>query len=663
MSLFLLVQHGGVPFMNKNKFYLTTPIYYPNAKPHVGTLYSTILADVVARWNKLQGKNVFFMTGTDEHGQKIADKATQMGMPTQAFVDSMVMPFKEVFKQYEIDFDRFIRTTDADHKPAVYEIIKRMQAKGDIYKSYYTGLYCIPDETFIGLSTEVEKDANGAVLCPMCKRPVSEVAEESYFFRLSAYEEPLLKFFEEHPNFIAPKERLNEVISFVKSGLKDLCISRSRRTVQWGIPFPGDADHVVYVWCDALTNYLTGVGFGNAAHDETFNTMWPADLHVIAKDIVRFHAVYWPAFLMSADLPLPKKILVHGWILMGDQKMSKSLTNAVDPVVLAEWYGVEPVRYYLVRQMAVNQDGQFDLQDLENRINADLANNLGNLLNRTVTLARNNGLSTVNVPAAWTAAELALHDKCAEAFRSYWDEMNHYNFHVALANLWQFVSEVNAYFHAQQPWAVAKQDKERFAVIISAVCHSLNAIGTMLWAVMPSKMEQLRAAIGCTLDIKNVNYAEELRKNLWNRTFVIAALEQPLFPRPESHIPQEGASVETGEVKEVVKLPEITIDEFAKVKMAVGTILECEPVPGSTKLLKLKVDLGDLGIRQILSGVAQFFKPEQVIGKQAVFVVNLAPRKMMGLESHGMLLTAEANEQEIQFLTPASAVRNGAILK
>lgn len=668
--------------MNKNKFYLTTPIYYPNAKPHVGTLYSTLIADVIARWNKFQGKNVFLMTGTDEHGQKIETRAAAEGKPTKVFVDSMIAPFKEVFKLYEIDYNRFIRTTDADHTPAVYEMIKRMQAKGDIYKSYYTGLYCIPDETFIGLSSEIAKNDKGEVLCPTCKRPVSEVAEESYFFRLSAYQEPLLKFFEEHPNFIAPKERLNEVIAFVKAGLKDLCISR--RSVKWGIPFPEDPEHTVYVWCDALTNYLTGVGFGagrsprtsgnevgpldsqnKKEFEEQFNFWWPADVHVLAKDIIRFHAVYWPAFLMSADLPLPKKLLVHGWILMGDQKMSKSLANAVDPLTLSEWYGVEAVRYYLIRQMAINQDGQFDLHDLENRINADLANNLGNLLNRTLTLANAHGFATVNAQAEWSEAEIALHDKCGEAFRSFWDEMNHYNFHIALANLWNFISDVNAYFHAQQPWVVAKQDKARFEVIISAVCHSLYAIGSMAWAVMPQKMEQLMASLGHSLSIASENNkAEELRKNLWNRSFTLKAPEQPLFPRQETRIPKTEKSMDSvakGEVKPEVSVPTITIDEFVKVHLVTGTVNECTPVEGSSKLYKLMVDMGDYGQRQVLSGVAQYFTPDQLIGKQAVFVANLAPRKMMGLESHGMLLTAKEGNS-LRIITPTEPVKNGTML-
>jgi methionyl-tRNA synthetase len=639
-----------------NKFYITTPIYYVNAKPHIGTLYSTILADVTARWNKLCGKEVFFLTGTDEHGQKLEEAAAKSGKTPQKFVDSIVPTFKEVWKKYEIEYDKFIRTTDKEHEIAVQTLIKTLQANDDIYKSFYSGWYCVPCERYITVESEGEKNEEGKYICPICKRDLKEIAEESYFFRLSAYEDQLLKFYEENSNFIVPKEKLNEVVSFVKSGLKDLSISR--RKVKWGVPFPGDPEHTVYVWGDALTNYISAIGYGSdsAKDKEQFEKWWPANLHLMAKDIVRFHAVYWPAFLMAAGLPLPKKMLVHGYILSDGSKMSKSLGNVMDPNILADWYGVEQIRYYLLRQMPINQDGHFALKDLEGRIGSDLANNLGNLLNRTLTLALSNDLNEVVAPETFEVETLALREKCEEAFRSFWDEMNHNHYHVALSDLWKFISEVNAFFHAQQPWKVVKNNKELFAEIISAVCHSLYAVGVLLWPVMPKKMEELLVALGHKFDLKN-NYENELRKNLWNKTFILKKTKEPLFVKPESHLKNSEPKEEDVQEEEF-----ITIDDLIKVKLIVGTILECEPIKGSNKLYKLQVDLGKLGKRQILAGVAQFFKPEELIGKQGVYVTNLKPRKMMGTESQGMMLFAKDDKGNMRMATVGGIIENGTRL-
>jgi len=641
---------------NKNKFYVTTPIYYVNSKPHLGTFYTTMLADITARWNKLQGKKVFFLTGTDEHGQKIAERAEELGMKPKQLVDSMIPHYKEVWKKYELEYDKFIRTTDDYHETAVKKWIEKLHDQGDIYKSEYSGWYCVPDERFVSVaSEEVEKDEDGNYLCPGCNRPLREVSEESYFFRLSAYQDQLLKFYEENPNFITPKERMNEIISFVKSGLKDLSISR--KTVSWGVEFPGDPEHTVYVWGDALNNYITAIGYGqdDAKSKESFEFWWPADLHIIGKDIARFHAIYWPAFLMASGLPLPKKLLVHGFILVDEKKMSKSIGNVVDPNNLAKWYGVEQVRYYLARQMSVNQDGSFSLQDLENCVTSDLANNLGNLLNRTITLALNNGLEKVAPAETWEAASAALKEKCEEGFRSYWDGMNHYQYHVALSDLLKFISEVNAYFHDQKPWKVAKENKELFSEIISAVCHSLYSIGVMLWPVMPKKMEALLDSLGCSIEL-GTNYEEALRKNLWNKTFVLKKTDKPLFPRAEEHSKKNNPDNESDNKNE------ITINDFAKVELLAGTVLECETVEGSSKLYKLKVDLGPRGKRTIFAGVAKFYKPEDLVGKQGVFVANLAPRKMMGSESQGMMLFAKDSTGNFEMVTVAGEVENGTRL-
>jgi len=654
-------------FMKNNKFYVTTPIYYVNAKPHLGTLYSTLLADVTARWNKLQGKDVFFLTGTDEHGQKVAQRAQDLGKSPHELADSMIPLFKNTWKTFEIEYDKFIRTTDPDHQKAVVAWIKKLQDNGDIYKSHYSGWYCVPCETFVAVAgDEAVKDDAGNYLCPSCSRKLQEVEEESYFFRLSAYQDQLLKFYEENPNFITPKERANEVLSFVKSGLKDLSISR--KTVSWGIPFPNDPEHTVYVWGDALNNYISAIGYGkdDAKSKKNFEHWWPADLHIMAKDIVRFHAVYWPAFLMAAGLPMPKKLLVHGYVLIDEKKMSKSLGNAVDPHQLADWYGAESVRYYLVRQMAVTQDGHFSLKDLEERIGADLSNNLGNLLNRTLTLALNNGLEKVAPVKTLEASSAALKEKCEEAFRSYWEGMNHSQYHIALADLWTFVSQVNAFFHEQKPWAVAKENKELFAEIISSVCHSLYSIALMLWPIMPKKMEELLSCLGHEFD-KTKNYDEALRKNLWNKTFVLKKTDKPLFPRHESHVVVDEVEQESGKESKkqakASKTPEpISIKDVAKVELLVGTITSCEPLSGSDKLYKMSVDLGKRGVRTILAGVAKFFKPEDLIGKQGVVVANLAPRKMMGTESQGMMLFAKDDQGNFEMVTVAKGIENGTRL-
>jgi len=652
--------------MKKNNFYVTTPIYYVNSKPHLGSLYTSLLADVLARWNKILGKQTYFLTGTDEHGQKIQERAAEEKMPPQDFVDKMIPPFKDAWKKYEINYDKFIRTTDKEHEKAVGKFITQLQEQGDIYKAEYKGFYCVPDETFVNITSETQKDKDGNYLCPSCNRKLIELSEDSYFFRLSAYQDQLLKFYEENPNFITPKERMNEIVSFVKSGLRDL--SMSRKSITWGIPFPGDPSHTVYVWGDALTNYISAIGFGsdNPEAKENFNKWWPADVHIMGKDIVRFHAVYWPAFLMAAKLQLPKKLLVHGFILMGDQKMSKSLGNVVDPLQLADWYGVEQIRYYLLRQMPVTQDGQFDLKEVEARIASDLAHNLSNLLHRTASLASSNDLQNVKVPEAWEASSAALRERSQEIFRIFWEEMNKCYFHVALAEVWKFIADVNAYFQSQQPWVLAKQNKEMFAEVISATCHSLYTIGILLWPVMPQKMEELLALLGHKIDFNN-DYEKELRDYIWNKSFVLTKPDQPLFtPVLESHVEKVSEPVPVVDKKQgaAQDISEITIDDFSKVQLVVGTIIQCEPVKGSEKLLRSQVDMGPLGIRQILSGIAKSFKPEDLIGKQGVYVVNLAPRKMMGEMSHGMMLFAVEDETARSIMvTTEGKVANGTRLR
>lgn len=639
---------------DQKKFYITTPIYYVTAKPHLGSLYSTLIADAFARWNKILGKNVFFLTGTDEHGQKIAQAAQKANLGPKEFVDSFIPAYQNVWKQYEIEYNKFIRTTDPDHVRAVQLWIEQLQQKGDIYKSLYKGWYCIQCETFV-TEKELENHTQGAAPdCPSCGRPTTFISEETYFFKLSAYEQKLLEFFETHPEFIQPKERMAEVINFVKSGLKDLSISRT--TISWGIPFKNDPKHVVYVWFDALANYITAVGFNKSGAEKEFNYWWPADVHVMGKDIVRFHAVYWLAFLMASDLPLPKHLLVHGWIKVGQQKMSKSLGNVVDPVVLAEKFDVETIRYYLLRQLAVTHDGEFSIEDMEQKINSDLANDLGNLLNRVVTLAEKYNAMVVEAPVIWGAQAVHLRDESLNTIAEVKAYMEDFSIHMALARIWQFINKVNAYFHASEPWKVAKQDPALFKEIISATAHSLRIIAVLLWPVMPKKMELLLESLGVPLNGEHT--IEKFELGQWDQKFVFLKIPL-LFER--SMIQESETKMQ--ETKEIPQEQLITIDDFAKVQLMVGTIEKAETVEKSDKLLKLMVNFGELGVRQVFSGIRKYYTPESMIGKQGIFVVNLQPRKIMGQESQGMMLFAQDDAGKLQIVAPQSPVPNGTVLR
>jgi methionyl-tRNA synthetase len=640
------------------KFYVTTPIYYVNGKPHLGSLYSTVLADVAARWNQLQGKKTFLLTGTDEHGQKIAQAAQAAGKEPKAFVDGFIESFKETWKSYEIKYNHFIRTTDPDHVRAVQAWIIKLKEKGDIYKGAYQGYYCTPCETFV---TEKDIDAQtGSDLkpaCPACSRATVYMEEECYFFKLSAYQDRLLKFYETHLNFVTPSERLQEVISFVKAGLKDLSISRT--TISWGIPFPGDEKHVCYVWADALNNYLSAIGYADPARTEEFNFWWPADLQILGKDIVRFHAVYWPAFLMAADLAMPHKLLVHGWIKIGGQKMSKSLGNVVDPQHLLQTYGADAVRYYLTRYIAVTQDSPFTIEELEQHINADLVNDLGNLLNRMVTLAEKNNLKVVPVPAAWDAAEVALHDLFQEMLAELSKEMEQCMYHRAYAHLWKYINVVNAYFHAQEPWKVVKHDPARFAAIISATAHALSGIGLLAWPVMPHKMETLLAMLGKQYRAEH-DYMPELRA-AWNQTYTLS-LQGALFMKIMPPEVTETSPSKQEAAASVHSFAPITIDDFGKVALLVGTVTNVATIEKSDKLYALTVDLGEHGVRTVCSGVRLHFAPEDLLNKQGIFVANLQPRQMMGLTSQGMMLFAKDAQGKLALATVGHPVPNGTRL-
>jgi len=639
--------------LNNKKFYVTTPIYYVTAKPHLGSLYSTVLADVVSRWNKIKGSKTFFLTGTDEHGQKVATAAEKAKKKPKEFVDGFIDSYKSVWRDYEIEYDYFIRTTDSNHVKIVQKWLSDLQSSGDIYKDFYRGWYCYSCESF---EKDFDEGDKVGPTCEQCERNTELVAEECYFFRLSKYQDKLLKFFKENPDFVVPKERMSEIVNFVKSGLKDLSISRTK--VSWGVPFPGDKKHVAYVWADALNNYITAIGYGHSAKKKDFDFWWPADLHIMGKDIFRFHAVYWPAFLLASGLSLPKRLLVHGWITVDKKKMSKSFGNMIDPQMLREVYGAEPVRYYLLRQIAINQDGDFRIEDLEQRISSDLANDLGNLLNRMVSLAEKNSAMIIDPIASWSSESTKLRDESLNLLSDFQTYMSDYQFHMALACLWKFINKVNAFFHSQEPWKLAKCDRDAFLQVLAATANSLKIVAVLLWPVMPKKMEKLLSSLGLSFKIDK-NLVEDLSLGNWNQKFILQKIET-LFAKPE-----ENKVVEPTKKKEVKKEASdfIKIDDFAKVHLVVGTIEQAEDVSDSNKLLKLQVNCGKYGNRQVFAGIKKFYSIDDLIGKQGVFVVNLKPRKIMGQESQGMMLFAEGEDKMLQMTTVSAVVPNGTRLR
>lgn len=642
----------------KKTFFVTTPIYYGSGLPHLGSFYSTLLADVLARWHKLQGYEVYFLTGTDEHGQKIAEKAQQEGKTPQDLVDEYAKAYKNLWREYDIEYTKFIRTTDLEHKKAVKALAHLLFEKGDIYKGEYTGWYCTPCETFV--PSNATADQEGPV-CPSCGRATRFMTEPCYFFRLSAYQERLLAFFKQNPDFIVPKERANEVVAFIEAGLKDLSISRS--TITWGIPFPDDPEHVIYVWLDALTNYISAIGYADATRVAEFNHWWPVDVHVIGKDIVRFHAVYWLAFLMAAELPLPKHELVHGWIVVEGQKMSKSRGNVVDPVQLKELYGVDGVRYYLTSRMAITQDASFSIADLEKVISQDLANELGNLLNRMAVLAQKYDALSLPVIKGWSPQSIALCDAGKHMTQLARDYLNTYQFHLAYAEVKRFTALVNSYVHEREPWVQAGTDKQAFIETLSAVSHSLQLIAHVLWPVMPRSMEKMMRALGKSL----LNGADVFKELVaWDKSFTLMVVP-PLFAKVEGVFADlqktEEAQTNKAVASDSVKAETagvIDIADFVKVQLVAGTIIHAEMVPNSDKLLKLQVNCGVHGMRQILAGIKLHYKPEDLIGQQGIFVLNLKPRKLLGLESQGMLLCAVEAGGKTVFLRPSQPINDGS---
>ncbi|MCL4380581.1 methionine--tRNA ligase, partial [Candidatus Dependentiae bacterium] len=616
----------------KKTFYITTPIYYVTAKPHLGTLYSTLLADVLARWHTLLGVDTFFLTGTDEHGQKIAQAAAASGQEPQQFVDSFIPDFLHLWQLYSINYSRFIRTTDFAHKAAVQRWLQQLLATGDIYKGSYRGWYCTPCETFL---TETDVAGQQAPACPTCRRATSIIAEEAYFFKLSNYQDALLQWYSTHPTWMMPSARLHEIVAFVQRGLKDLCISRS--TISWGIPFPDDTAHVTYVWADALNNYLTAIGYLQEGRAAEVARWWPADIQVMGKDIARFHAVYWPAFLMASGLALPHQLLVHGWITVDGNKMSKSLGNVVDPILLQEQYGTDAVRYYLVAGLPIAHDANFSQTEMQQKINTDLAGELGNLLNRLLALAARYDLQELSASPTVDSAASALQQAGQQAVEQYAAAMAAGQLHMACAAVKTLVGHCNAFFHAQEPWKQVAMNRQEFTATLHATAATLATIATLFWPIMPTKMMQLLQALSLSLP-QGEQLAQQLLA-IWQQPIRLQPCS-PLFAKIE--IPMEQPITSQAATPATVQYDEIDITAFAQSHLVVGTITAVVPVAKSDKLLQLTVDCGAYGMRQILSGVAKHFGPDDLVGKQALFVLNLKPRTMMGLISHGMLLTAAA---------------------
>jgi len=619
--------------------YITTPIYYVNGEAHIGHAYTTFIADTMARYERLKGEDTFFLTGTDEHGQKIEESALKAGKATQEFADEISATFKNLWDEFGISYDKFIRTTDEDHMKGVQKAFEVMFAKGDIYKDFYEGHYCVSCETFFPETQLVDGE-----FCPDCGRSTSVVKEESYFFKLSKYEDKLLKHYEENPEFIMPKSRANEVINFVKGGLRDLSVTRT--SFSWGVKMPAsinDDKHVMYVWLDALLNYVTALGYGS---DEKLMNYWPADVHFVGKDILRFHAIYWPAFLMSLDLPLPKHIGAHGWWTRDGEKMSKSKGNVVSPKEVADAYGVENLRYFMLREVPFGQDGDFSQRAFIDRINSELSNDFGNLLNRIIGMSGKYSDFVIDSKDVqkYHAKEIEKMNSVLDSLDSF---MENLQTHRYLEELWKLFAIGNGVIQEYEPWVKMKNNQEDEALAtVAVVANILAKAAVMLHPVMPETTKIIADAL--SFEINNASYKELVIDKKLLKLFNIKKVP-PLFPRVEEPLMTEAPKAEPNSPKEEKKKekPEqnednlIEIGQFFETSLKVGTVVEAEEVPKSKKLLKLQVDLGEASPRQVIAGIKEFYSPQELKGTQICVVANLKPAKLMGMMSEGMLLAAK----------------------
>ncbi len=650
--------------MEKKPFYITTPIYYPSGNPHIGHCYTTVACDSIARYRRMQGYDVMFLTGTDEHGLKIEQKAAEKGVTPKEYVDEVVKTFKKLWSYMNISYDRYIRTTDDYHIETVQKIFKALYDKGYIYKGEYKGKYCTPCESFW---TESQLDENGC--CPECHREVTEAKEEAYFFKMSPFAERIEKLLTE-TDYLQPKTRATELVNnFIKPGLEDLCVSRT--TFKWGIPVTFDDKHVVYVWIDALSNYISALGFWNEQYND-FDKFWPADVHIVAKDIMRFHAIIWPAMLMALDLPLPKHLAVHGWITFNGQKMSKSLGNVVDPFILGERYGADAIRYHILREMALGADSSFSNEIMINRINSDLANGLGNLVSRTVAMADKyfGGTLPADREAGDFDAELIAE---AEELRAKVDEfMDKTQINNALAEIFKVVSRANKYIDETAPWVLGKDEskKARLATVLYNLLETIRIVSTLLSNFMPTTMPKVWEQIGAAES--DITYENAGKFGVLPADVTVHRGEI-IFPRIDVDKEIEelnkiiGSNAKPEEKADDGFEPapiadEITIDDFAKVDLRVALVKDCEKVKKSKKLLCLQLDDG-FGGRQVVSGIAAWYKPEDLIGKKVVIVANLKPVKLCGVESNGMICAADTPDGAASVIFPDQDLPCGAKLR
>ena len=625
---------------SKNTFYISTPIYYINDIPHIGHAYTTIIADAISRYKKLLGKDVFFLTGTDEHGQKVEKAAREKGLKPIELADQVVVRFQDLWKAFNIDYDFFIRTTQPIHEENIQKIFKKLKEKGDIYKGIYEGWYCDSTEHF--LDEDVPLEEGGFKICPECGTKAFIVSEECYFFKLSAYQKPLLDYYAQNPTFVRPQSRMNEVVSFVKQGLKDISITRT--TVEWGVPVPDDPKHTIYVWFDALHNYVTGIGYD--WNRPRFEKFWPADIHLIGKDILRFHAIYWPAFLMASGFPLPRTVFGHGWWLKDGAKMSKSKGNVLDPHLILETFGPDPLRYFLLREIPIGLDGNFSHEGFIHRVNSDLANDLGNLVQRTLTMVHSYFGGKIEDMDKEEKADRALREEFESSKEKIIQFYEDYALNRALEEIWFFISTVNKYLADNEPWILARDEaqKKRLGRILYQAAAALRVISYLLFPVMPGSSEKIWDFLGEEKSIGEESLSELKFKDL--KPGQAMKEPKPLFPRVALKDFLKEEETRQAPPKKEEKMDMVSFDEFKKMDLRVGEILTAEKVEGTDKLVKMEVDIGTEK-RQMVAGVADVYSPEELAGKKVIVIVNLKPAVIRGIESRGMLLAAEIEGKAI----------------